>query len=273
MQTAQFQLHADIELRHWWFVGRRQIMSRLVMELLPPSKETLIIDVGCGTGANIAALADYYSCLGIDTSQQAIELARQSFPKVQFLTGLAPDDLGDSAQQASMFLMMDVLEHVSDDFQMFSKLLSAAKPGTYFLLTVPADEALWSEHDESFGHYRRYDLERLKMVWEGLPVTTLLLSYFNNRLLPIIRTIRALNRRRGHSAGRAGTDFWLPNRLSNFILQRIFAGESKRLLQSLKGNQPRKYKSGASLLAILRREEGMISIRTKPLNLSPDHKQ
>ncbi len=119
MQTAQFQLHADIEGRHWWFVGRRQIMSRLVAELLPPSPETVIIDVGCGTGANIAALADRYACVGIDTSAEAIELARQRFPQVHFLAGLAPDDLGDLARQARLILLMDVLEHISDDFLCF----------------------------------------------------------------------------------------------------------------------------------------------------------
>jgi hypothetical protein len=26
MQSEQFLLHADIEERHWWFVGRRRIM-------------------------------------------------------------------------------------------------------------------------------------------------------------------------------------------------------------------------------------------------------
>ena len=45
---------------------------------------------------------------------------------------------------------------------MLSELLAAASPGCYFLLTVPADPSLWSEHDESFGHYRRYDRARLE---------------------------------------------------------------------------------------------------------------
>ena len=272
MKTAQFQLHADIEQRHWWFVGRRRIMSRLVAEILPPSPKSMVIDVGCGTGANIAALADNYSCVGIDTSAEATELARQSFPKVKFLTGLAPDDLGDMARQADVFLLMDVLEHVSDDFLMFSKLFSAAKPGSYFLITVPADEKLWSEHDESFGHFRRYDTERLKKVWEGLPATPLVSSYFNSRLLPIIQMIRAMNRRRGHSGGRAGTDFWMPNPVSNYILESIFAGESNRLLKILRGKSTHGYKSGASLLTILRREEGVITPRVKPLGIGPDHK-
>ena len=71
-----------------------------------------------------------------------IELARQRFPEVQFLTGRAPDDLGDLARQARLFTMMDVLEHVDDDRALFAELLAAATPGSYFLLTVPADMAL-----------------------------------------------------------------------------------------------------------------------------------
>jgi SAM-dependent methyltransferase len=272
MQTPQFQLHADIEQRHWWFVGRRRIMSRLVEELLPPSPESVVIDVGCGTGANIAALADRYRCVGIDSSAEAIELAQHRFPQVRFLTGLAPDDLGDLARQARLVMLMDVLEHVGDDFLMLSRLLAAASPGCYFLLTVPADESLWSEHDESFGHYRRYDAGRLEKVWAGLPVSPLLLSYFNSRLLPLIRLIRAWNRRRGHAAGRAGTDFWMPNPISNYLLEQTLAGESKKITKMLRRQQPRGYSSGASLMAVLQRKEGSITPRTKPADIAPDHR-
>ena len=185
MQTEQFQLHADIEQRHWWFVGRRRIMRRLVAAVLPPSsQETTVINVGCGTGGNIGCLADEYRCVGIDTSAEAIDLARPRFPKVHFLQGRAPADLGPLMEEARLVLLMDVLEHVSDDFALLSELLAAAAPGPISSLTVPADMALWSEHDESFGHYRRYDQARLEKVWAGLPVTPRLVSYFNARLLP-----------------------------------------------------------------------------------------
>lgn len=271
MQHEQFQLHADIEQRHWWFVGRRRILERLTAEVLPASPDALLVDVGCGTGANIASFADRYRCVGIDTSAEAIELSQKRFPNVQFLAGVAPGDLGPLAGQANMFLLTDVLEHVADDYAMLSELLAAAQPGCHFLVTVPADESLWSEHDESFGHYRRYDADRLKGVWTGLPVTTLLLSYFNARLLPIIRLIRAMNRRRGHAAGQAGTDFWLPSRPANWMLTNAFAGESARLVGALRGKN-RGYRAGASLVALLRRESGMISVRQKPAGLAPDHR-
>jgi len=261
MQTEQFQLHADIEQKHWWFVGRRRIMCRLIAEVLPPSPDATIVDIGCGTGANLAALADRYHCVGIDTSAKAVELAAERFPDVQFVAGYAPDDLGELAAQARLFMLMDVLEHVADDFTMLSKLVSVAVPGSYLLLTVPADQSLWSEHDESFGHFRRYDRERFEQLWADLPVSTLLVSYFNTRLLPVIRMIRSWNQRRGRTNGRAGTDFWLPPRPINCSLKNVFAGESRRLAGLLHDPKRGAYTSGASLVALLRREEGSVAIR------------
>ena len=152
---------------------------------------------------------------------------------------------------------------------MLSELLAAASPGCYFLLTVPADPSLWSEHDESFGHYRRYDRARLEGLWAGLPVTTLLVSYFNSRLLPVVRLVRAWNRRRGRAAGRAGTDFWLPSKPANWLLTNIFAGEAGRLAAALHGRKCG-YRAGASLVALLRREDGPIVTRPKPDGLPPD---
>lgn len=270
MRTEQFQLHADIEQRHWWFVGRRRIVQRLIAEVLPPSQATTIVDVGCGTGANIASLAEHYDCVGIDSSAEAVELARQRFPEVRFVTGYAPGGLGEVMQRARLLLLMDVLEHVADDFAMVSELLAAAVPGSYVLVTVPADPSLWSPHDESFGHYRRYDAARLEMLWAGLPVDTMLLSYFNARLMPFVRLVRTVNRWRGRTSGAAGTDFWLPWAPLNRLLERLYAGEARRLIASSRGRK-RPYRGGSSLVALIRREEGPIAVRHKPDNLPPDH--
>ena len=271
MQSEQFLLHADIEQRHWWFVGRRRIMRRLVARALPPGRDVTVVDVGCGTGANLASLADAYDCVGIDSSAEAVALARRRFPNVRFLAGTAPRDLGDLAARARLFLLMDVLEHVEDDFAMLSELLAVASPGACFFITVPADEALWSEHDESFGHFRRYDRRRLARLWADLPVTVLLSSYYNARMYPLIRLIRARNRRRGHAAGRSGTDFWLPSRPVNRLLEATLAGEAGPLLRQLTGRGALAYSYGASLVALLRRDAGPIAVRCKPEGLAPDH--
>ena len=247
-------------------------MRRLIEEVVAPDPEATIVDVGCGTGANIAALAGRYRCVGIDTSVEAVELARRRFPDVRFLVGRAPEDLGEWMPQANVLMLMDVLEHVADDFAMFSELAAAASPGTHFLLTVPADESLWSEHDESFGHFRRYDRQRLERVWEGLPVRPLMVSYLNARLMPLVRLVRTWNRRRRRASGRSGTDFWMPQRYLNHLLEGLLAGEARRLVGLLGGRQRGGYRSGSSLVALLRREEGTIQVRRKPSDLPPDHR-
>lgn len=269
MQSDQFQLHAEIEERHWWFRGRRAIVRRLLAEIAPPGSGRRIVDVGCGTGANIASLADAYACHGIDPSPEGIALARKRFPAVQFTCGLAPEAFGPEERDADVLLAMDVMEHVPDDFLFASSLLAALKPGGHLLITVPADAALWSAHDEAFGHYRRYTRERLERVWRDLPVAPLLVSHAMARLYPVVRAVRAWNRGRGQAAGHAGTDFTMPPAPVNTALEWLLAGESSRLVATL-SNPARAYRRGVSLVAILRREPGTIVPAGRPADVPAD---
>ncbi len=174
-------------------------------------------------------------------------------------------------EQAKLVLLTDVLEHVPDDFALFSELLAAAKPGTYFLLTVPADLTLWSQHDQSFGHYRRYDMQRFQRIWQGLAVRPLLATPYNARLYPAVKLVRRWNRYRGRAAGEAGTDFKLPNRMVNSLLTNCFAGERHRLVRLAKGERVAPFSSGVSLIALLQREAGPVAARQKPLDAPLDH--
>ena len=227
--------------------------------------------------ANVfSALVGIYGTKALDAvsnyeKNRNLDTAQQRFPDVRFVPGHAPDDLGELASLADALLLMDVLEHVPDDFLVLSRLLAACRPGCHLLVTVPADDALWSPHDESFGHYRRYDRPRFERLWDGLPVRVRLVSYFNTRLYWLIRAIRWRNQRRRSAAGAAGTDFWLPSRPLNTMLTGIFAGEGARLEKGI--DRPTKpYLRGASLIAVLRREEGTIGQRTKPAGLLPDRR-
>ena len=217
-----------------------------------PLESKVVVDVGCGTGANIASLADQYECVGIDPSEVAVEHARRRFPDVTFLHGLGLEGLGDLAARTDAFLLMDVLEHVEDDRKLLTEVVDSLRPGGHILITVPANMRLWSEHDVSHGHYRRYDPEMLRAVWEDLPVTELLVSHFNSRLYPIVRMLRVLSKRRGHAGGEEGSDLSMPLRPANAVLRRLFRGESRRLVRALDRGTPG-YRRGVSLVAVLRR--------------------
>jgi SAM-dependent methyltransferase len=256
MNGELFRLHARAEETHWWSRARRRIMVRLVRRLAPQGSGVLIVDVGCGTGGNLAALAGEYRCIGIDPASEAVELAQKRFPGVCFLVGEAPDDLPEEARKAAVVLLMDVLEHVADERRLLASLLSSIAPGARLVVTVPAGPGLWGPHDVTLGHHRRYSEAALRAIWRSLPVSIELLSPFNARLYPLIWGVRKFTRARGSAVGESGTDFWMPPAALNSLLERVFAGEADRLLARLESGGAGAYPFGASLLAVLRRVEG-----------------
>ncbi|HET7042294.1 MAG TPA: class I SAM-dependent methyltransferase, partial [Gemmatimonadales bacterium] len=136
MRAEHWRLNAEVEERHWWFVGRRRIMGALVRRLAEPGAGHVVVDVGCGTGGNIGSLADEYGCVGVDPSPEAIELAAGRWPGVRFVCGEAPEALGGAESEAGVVLLMDVLEHVPDDFDLLSRLVAVLRPGAHLLITV-----------------------------------------------------------------------------------------------------------------------------------------
>lgn len=256
MNTAQFATHARIEEEHWWFRGRRRILRDLVSSVIPPFAGGRLIDVGCGTGADIASLSDAYDCQGIDPSQEGIEHARRRFPDVTFSCGLAPGAVVDEIGRTHLLMMCDVLEHIEDDAGTLRSLVVAMPVGSHLLLTVPADMHLWSMQDVNYGHYRRYDLQMFSRVWRDLPVQQRLLSYFNSNLYPVIRLIRSVTQLTGRTYGDGGTDLKLPSPQVNRVLEEVLASEGRALKAALKGTGTSRFGAGVSIAAVLTKVDG-----------------
>jgi SAM-dependent methyltransferase len=243
-----FAAHARVEDHHWWFSARRQILRAVVGAVAPAHTGLAVADIGCGTGANLAAMADGYRCLGIDPAPEAIRLAQSRFPALDFRVSDDPRCLTDHLAEGGVILMTDVLEHVEDDRRLLATAVDALPAGGHAVITVPADPSLWSGHDIVFGHYRRYRLEELVALWSGLPVEAVAVTHFNARLLPVIRLIR---RWQGTSR-RPGGDLAVPVGPLNGALRRLFAGEQQAVLRAIATGRP-VYPAGVSLLAVIRR--------------------
>lgn len=267
MRDDLFDVHADIEDRHWWFVARRQILRSIADAVLPTTPASVVLDIGCGTGANAAAFTNDHQVVGLDPHAEGIAHARRRFPDATFINGSTPHDVTDVLPNVRLALLTDVIEHLPDDFEAVSTWLAALPVGSHLLITVPADPALWSRHDEVFGHYRRYTVDRLAAVWAGLPVTCRLHSPFNSRLYPVVKAIRHWRRMRGGTE--RGDDFKIGNPTTNSALRRVFAGEAAALRRSLDGPS-RPYRHGVSQIALLRRKAGPLTVRTRPAEISAD---
>lgn len=253
MDSPQFHVHAQIEQSHWWFLGRRAIVTTLLHEALPPSKETLLIDVGCGTGGMTAHFSKEYRCIGIDPITEAIAFAKRKFPQCDFRVGEAPKDIREEYGKADGILLLDVLEHVEHDHRFMHDLITAMKPGAFLLLVAPADPALHGQHDIGFGHFRRFDAARIRELWKDLPVEERFLSYCNSRLYWPIRFARALSRIRKKSWGPSDTDLSTPTAPINTMLMQIFGGEASPIVHALRKKQKFPYRRGVSMVGILQK--------------------
>ncbi|MEC4818166.1 MAG: class I SAM-dependent methyltransferase [Scytonema sp. PMC 1069.18] len=219
-----FYLHyASVEDQHWWFVGRRLIVNKVIRQLSLP-KNPKILEAGCGTGGNLSMLAQYgqVSAMELDEMACKIAIARQVTP---VRLGSLPDRI-PFTDEYDLIAILDVLEHLDDDLAALLALHSKLKPGGCLLITVPAYQFLWSQHDEINHHKRRYVLRTLKQAVKKAGFTVRYGTYFNSFLFPIIagvRWVKNLLPLEPHKA--SNSDLTLPPKPVNQFLSLLFASE------------------------------------------------
>ena len=59
---------------------------------------------------------------------------------------------------------LDVLEHVENDHEFLNLLLVLLKPKSSLMITVPAFQFLFSQHDHNLRHFRRYRLSQVESL-------------------------------------------------------------------------------------------------------------
>ena len=221
MEQNYIEYIAKIEDEHWWYRGRRAVISSLKkkLDLSPDSK---ILEIGCGTGGNLEMLSSWGTINAVELDDHArITANLRNYCKVTY--GKLPGDIV-IPDETKLICMLDVLEHVEDDIAALAKIKEDADSDCQILITVPAYKFLWSQHDKDAHHFRRYtktELEK-KLIETGFNIT--FSSYFNSILFPVIFIIRAIkNKLQSIESG----DLQMPGSILNRILLIIFSMESK----------------------------------------------
>ena len=221
MEPGTYQLMRQIEDEHWWFVARRNIIGALLDRLNLPAQAE-ILELGCGTGGNIALLRRFGAVTCVELDKIAAQMARDR-NLAPVLYGKLPDKLPEFSRQFDVVTLFDVIEHVKEDGASLQALSSMLNPGGRIVLTVPAFNFLWSQHDDENHHQRRY--RRLDLVGlahqSGLSLDYI--SYFNFWLFPPVASVRLI--RKVIPYRESWQDMRRPSALSNRILQFIFSSE------------------------------------------------
>jgi 2-polyprenyl-3-methyl-5-hydroxy-6-metoxy-1,4-benzoquinol methylase len=152
---------AGTTTRHPWETVRAEFFTRVVGERAGGALE--VLDLGAGDGFVAGELA---RVLPHGSSITCVDAA------------YSDDDLADTsggiersrerpARRFDAILMLDVIEHVSDDVALVRDVTrDQLRPDGWVLVSVPAYPRLYTHHDTLLGHHRRYTARALRTTLE-----------------------------------------------------------------------------------------------------------
>lgn len=191
--------------RHPWELARLDALRSILKGVATDGLG--VLDVGCGdgflsrelfrgTGARVTAVDSNF------TDCQIASLSGMG-------NGIKYSKRIEGQGRYGLVLLLDVLEHVDEDFIFLKGLVSERlEKNGRVLITVPAFNALFSGHDRFLGHRRRYRLGELRALAEkaGLEVTSS--GYLFTSLLLPRAVMAAVEKAFGTDGKGAGAGGW-----------------------------------------------------------------
>jgi len=220
MQSHHYPILYQVEDTHWWYVGRRRIIQALVERISTTLKTQRILDVGCGTGANLKMLAAYGKAEGVDISPQAVDFCHERGLNSVKLGAI--EQLPYESDSFELVTALDVIEHLDDDIAGLREMRRVLCRDGRLLVFVPAFMFLWGVQDDVSNHRRRYTLPRLLKAVEEAGFSVEWSSYANISFFLPVLVVRSVMRWLGL---RADTEYGINISLMNGPFSSLFAAE------------------------------------------------
>lgn len=195
--AERLQILSQLERWHFWFVGRRRLINRL-LDRYAKEKEGLILDLGCGTGLMTENLVQSgRRTLGLDQRREGLDGVRQALPD-SWLLQAESARLPLKEKRFQVVLILDVLEHV-EELPLLTEVERILSPGGIAIITVPAMPWLWSYRDEGAGHLRRYTRRYVSGLFRESKLELQEMRYYQCLLFPLVVITRILGKKRSGS--------------------------------------------------------------------------
>lgn len=155
---------------------------------LADKKGNHLLDLGCGNGVLTSQLEKLgLLCTGTDFSESGINIAKKTFPNVNFFQSLIENPLLDEHKNKyDIVLAVEVIEHLLLPRQLFERAKEALKPNGTLIITTPYHGyfknialALANKYDthwhplRDYGHVKFFSLSTLSTLFkeQGFKVT------------------------------------------------------------------------------------------------------
>jgi ubiquinone/menaquinone biosynthesis C-methylase UbiE len=217
---SSYDVENKVESLHWWFVVRRKLLKSILACTQVPAN-CLTLDVGCGTGSNLMALASAgLHAIGLDRSVYALHLIK-SKAGIPLLAGDL-NYLPVKTESVGLVIAMDILEHLEGDAEAILESYRVLTKGGILIVTVPAFKSLWGIQDVVTGHKKRYSKKEVTNKLKNAGFDIIRSSYFNFFLFFPIFMARRLMRLLGVKI-RSENEVNSP--VLNFFFKTIFSME------------------------------------------------
>ena len=125
MHEHEYEAMYSLENFYWWYVARRALVDELLTSEIRGRDGVRLLDVGCGTGANMSAFARHGTTIGIDLSTDALDFCRTRGLETVALSEIELLPFADNSFH--VVTAMDVLEHTDDDLAALAEFLNGAR--------------------------------------------------------------------------------------------------------------------------------------------------
>lgn len=251
MDIDYYAQYFAFETNDWWFEARR----RIVLELIEShgrgtNQQRRLLDAGCGTGITLQYIERFGQVCGVDNEMVALKFCKSRNAKR--LTCAPIENLPFADASFDIVTCLDVIEHIEDDSSAIAEMTRVIRPGGLFVLTVPAFEIFWSDHDVINHHRRRYRRHEIRRLL-GSRLKIDLLSYYNTHLFPLavsVRMLKKIEMKLWPSATRKveAENTYLPRSI-NSLFSKIFGSE---IFWLKRGSLP----IGLSIICVAHKVEG-----------------
>ena len=221
MDRIVYETMSRVQNKHWWFLGRKRAFSALISKLKLP-KNSRILEIGAGTGANLLMLSTFGNVTACESDGDSRKFLEEAGWNI--LPGLLPNGLPGFKYKFDLICLFDVLEHIEDDVSSLLRIKDLLTPDGVLVVACPAYQWLYEDYDKKLGHFRRYTKTSLDGILKLNQFEIIESGYINTFLFPLVAFGRMLE---SLGIGARKNALTVPNKCINSILKLIFYAEAK----------------------------------------------